>query len=92
VEKKLYFCDKCGEQVNEAKELHRVIVAQQTYSCYGSTYDVVKISYDLCKSCREKIGLVEERPKEYEEAASLESRLFDIMAELVADVSQQKAE
>lgn len=83
-----YFCDKCGKEV-KAKSLQCVTIAKGPWSPFDSG-DFIYKRFELCADCCLKIGAVEKVNPETkkEEPPTLQDRLFDIVAELVATVRQ----
>jgi hypothetical protein len=86
-----YFCDVCKKQVGSSTDLRTISIGNAgdhtSYSSYNR-YEVYK-KYDLCVDCREKIGIILPENKTIEDIRSIESRLYDIVAEIVSICAPQ---
>ena len=85
-----YFCDKCKKEVTESKELQCVTIYKGDWSPYVERYCAVYKKFDLCADCCALVGAVKKVNPETkeEEPPTLQDRLFDIVAELVATVNK----
>jgi len=74
--------------VGEQKELSGLAICKKAYGGYSHNWDSV-VQFDLCVSCREKLGLVKRVLKEDSvavEEVDVKDRLYNIFAELVEDI------
>ena len=82
-----YFCDQCNKEVEqkELQNIHATTIIPYNYG-YGGTKKILFIK-DLCIECRKKLGVyidpATEEKEFVEEAKSIETRLFEIISEIV---------
>ena len=81
-----YFCDQCKKEVKEYNDLTSVKLETEPYTSYSSKKKVYW-NKDICLECCSKLGIKFDEPKTEqqvgEQAKSIESRLFDIVQEMV---------
>ena len=82
-----YFCDKCKKEVGKADGLSDIEIKSGHHYSGRSIW----IRYSLCVDCEEKIGIIKKvvkADKIVPEPQDIKDRLFDIVAELVAECCQ----
>lgn len=92
MEKRTYFCDVCGKEVAELKDLKVITIGNGGDWSGCSSYNRFEVykKFDMCLDCRTKIGAVLPEKPTVEERRSIENRLYDIVEEIVSTVMPQQ--
>lgn len=85
-----YKCDRCGKESTNADELNLMLVAvgvkKERYSSYyGREYDLHDWSnrqMEMCRSCREQLGLHDTEHVKKDEPVSVAPSLEDMIREI----------
>jgi ribosomal protein S26 len=91
MEKRSYYCDKCNKEVATTKDLKTITIGNggsfDSFSSYNR-FEIYK-KFDLCEDCQKKVGVFIPVPSTQEQRISTADRLYEIVAEMIAESREQ---
>lgn len=79
----VFVCDKCKKESRDNKEWETITITKP----YSSIYPQNTKTYDLCRECAERVGIIKiEHAVKKEDYPSIEERLYEIVQEIVENL------